>query len=60
LFDGQRVLVDATFREESWRRAFLEAAARWGVLAALLICRADPDIARTRLERRRKDVSDAD
>ena len=60
MFDGQRVLVDATFREEGWRRAFLEAASRWGVPAALLLCRADAEIARTRLEHRRKDVSDAD
>ncbi len=60
LLAGQRVLVDATFREEGWRRAFLEAAGRWGVPAALLLCRADADIARTRLERRWKDVSDAD
>jgi aminoglycoside phosphotransferase family enzyme/predicted kinase len=60
LFAGERVLVDATFREESWRRAFLEAAVRWGVPAVLLLCRVDPDTARARLERRRRDVSDAD
>ncbi|HEY7426852.1 MAG TPA: AAA family ATPase [Gemmataceae bacterium] len=60
LFSGERVLVDATFREERWRRTFLEAAVRWGVPALLLLCRADPDIVRARLERRRRDVSDAD
>lgn len=60
LFAGQRVLVDATFREERWRQAFLAAAVRWGVPAVLLLCRVDPDIARLRLERRRYDVSDAD
>ncbi|HEY7314689.1 MAG TPA: AAA family ATPase [Gemmataceae bacterium] len=60
LFAGERVLVDATFREERWRRVFLEAAARWAVPAVLLLCRVDPDIARARLERRRRDVSDAD
>jgi predicted kinase len=60
LFAGQRVLVDATFGEERWRQAFLEAAVRWGVPAVLLLCRVDPDIARARLERRRHDVSDAD
>jgi aminoglycoside phosphotransferase family enzyme/predicted kinase len=60
LFAGQRVLVDATFREERWRQAFLAAAVRWGVSAVLLLCRVDPAIARARLERRHRDVSDAD
>lgn len=60
LFAGQRVLVDATFREERWRRAFLEAAARWAMPTVLLLCRVDPNIARARLERRRRDISDAD
>jgi aminoglycoside phosphotransferase family enzyme/predicted kinase len=59
LFEGERVLVDATFREERWRRAFLEAAGRAGVPAALLLCRADPGVARARIERRRGDASDA-
>ncbi len=60
LFAGQRVLVDATFREERWRQAFLAAAVRWGVPAALLLCRVDPTIARERLEHRHPDISDAD
>jgi predicted kinase len=60
LFAGQRVLVDATFREERWRQAFLAAAIRWGVPAVLLLCRVDPKTARSRLEGRRRDVSDAD
>jgi predicted kinase len=46
LFAGERVLVDATFREERWRQAFLAAAARWTVPAVLLLCRASPDIVR--------------
>src|SRR5262249_30268614 len=33
LCEGERVLVDATFREDHSRRAFLEAAAGWGVPA---------------------------
>src|SRR5262249_20569256 len=33
LFEGQRPLVDATFREERWRRDFLALADRWGVPA---------------------------
>jgi aminoglycoside phosphotransferase family enzyme/predicted kinase len=60
LFAGERVVVDATFREENWRRTFLEAAARWAVPAIFLLCRADPSVARERLERRHHDVSDAD
>lgn len=60
LFAGQRVLVDATFREERWRRLFLETSVRWGVPTMLLFCRVDPAIAQGRLERRHDDASDAD
>jgi predicted kinase len=54
------VLIDATFRQEKQRRAFLDAAVRWGVPAALLVCRAAPATVRQRLEARRGDASDAD
>jgi len=60
LFQGKRVLVDATFREEARRRAFLEAAVRWGVPGALVVCEAKPDTVRERLAGRRYDASDAD
>jgi aminoglycoside phosphotransferase family enzyme/predicted kinase len=60
LFEGRRVLVDATFRRDARRRRFLEAADRWGVPGRLLLCRAEPAIVRTRLERREGDASDAD
>jgi aminoglycoside phosphotransferase family enzyme/predicted kinase len=60
LFEGRRVLADATFREERQRQTFLEAAIRWGVSGALLLCRAEPATVRRRLEARRGDVSDAD
>ena len=60
LFAGERVLVDATFREERWRRVFLEAAARWGVPAVFLLCSASPEVTRARLAARPKGVSDAD
>jgi aminoglycoside phosphotransferase family enzyme/predicted kinase len=60
LFEGRRVLVDATFREEQRRRQFLEAAIRWGVPCVLLRCQAGPDTIRRRLEGRRGDASDAD
>jgi aminoglycoside phosphotransferase family enzyme/predicted kinase len=60
LFQGQRVLVDATFREEKSRRTFLEAAVRWGVPGAMLLCQAEPETVRQRLEKREHDPSDAD
>ena len=40
LFEGGRVLVDATFRKEKQRRLFFEAAPRRGVPALGLECRA--------------------
>jgi predicted kinase len=60
LFEGRRVLVDASFRTEASRRLFLESAARWGVPARLLLCHAGPEVVRGRLEHRRDDASDAD
>jgi aminoglycoside phosphotransferase family enzyme/predicted kinase len=60
LFEGRRVLIDATFRQERHRRSFLESAQRCGVPAALIICKADPGVVRQRLQLRRHDVSDAD
>jgi predicted kinase len=60
LFEGNRVLVDATFRDEKSRRMFLETAQRWVVPHILLLCRADPEVVRQRLESRRGDASDAD
>ena len=60
LFDGKRVVVDATFREERTRAVFLDAAVRRAVPALLLLCEADPAVVRARLEDRRGDASDAD
>ena len=60
VFEGERVLVDASFREEAKRRLFLDAAERWGVPAILLLCQAAPSTVRERLEGRRGDASDAD
>lgn len=60
LLEGGRVLVDANFREERQRAAFLGAAVRLGVPGCLLVCRAEPETVRQRLEARRGDVSDAD
>ena len=60
LWEGKRVIVDATFHTEAQRRPFLEAALRWGVPAGMLVCRTDPEILRQRLATRKHDVSDAD
>jgi aminoglycoside phosphotransferase family enzyme/predicted kinase len=60
LFEGRKVLVDATFREEQKRQTFLDAAVRWGVPAVILVCQAEPETVRQRLESRREDASDAD
>ena len=60
LFEGGRVLVDASFSSEARRRLFLDAGRRWGVASCLILCRADADLVRERLERRMGDVSDAD
>src|SRR5262249_1399779 len=40
LFEGKRVLIDATFGIEAKRRLFLDAARRWGVPGVFLLCRA--------------------
>jgi aminoglycoside phosphotransferase family enzyme/predicted kinase len=60
LFEGGRVLVDASFREQSRRRLFFEAARRWGVKGCLILCQADPAVIRDRLAGRQGDASDAD
>jgi predicted kinase len=52
--------VDATFREEQKRQTFLKAAVKWGVPAGILLCQAEPDTVRKRLENRQRDASDAD
>ena len=58
--DGERVIVDANFREESQREQLLDAAHRWGIPALFLHCRSRPETIRERLQRRHGDASDAD
>jgi len=60
LFEGKRVLVDASFREQKRRRAFMQAATSLGVPGIVLICRAEPAVVRARLDSRSNDASDAD
>jgi len=60
LFEGRRVLIDASFRQDAQRRAFLETASRWGITGCLLLCQADPAVIHDRLASRSGDASDAD
>ena len=60
LFQGKRVVVDASFRKEQSRRDFCELAARHAVPAVFIRCNADPEAVRFRLRDRMGDPSDAD
>jgi aminoglycoside phosphotransferase family enzyme/predicted kinase len=60
LFEGQRVLVDASFGEAKHRRAFGELAVRLGVPLVFLLCQASHEEIRQRLGVRQGDASDAD
>src|SRR5579872_5821649 len=60
LFDGERVIVDASFIDEERRAPFFDASRRWGVPTLFLICQADQDAIQARLAARRGDASDAD
>ena len=53
LFEGNRVVVDASFSEERRRRDFLEMAARLAVPGTFILCQADPEVIRLRLDDRR-------
>jgi aminoglycoside phosphotransferase family enzyme/predicted kinase len=59
LAGGGRAVVDASFREERWRRELLGVADRLGVPAVFVVCRADLAVVRARLAARTGDVSDA-
>ncbi len=60
LFEGKRVVVDASFIKESERRRFLDLSTRCGVASRFFVCEADPEVIRSRLENRTNDASDAD
>jgi uncharacterized protein len=59
MFEGQRVVVDASFVEESKRRSFLELAGSLALPVLFFHCQADPEVVRLRLHERRGDPSDA-
>lgn len=60
LFDGRRVIVDATFRKNARRGAFADLGRRLAVPVVVIICEASPDLGRERLAARTGDPSDAD
>lgn len=60
VFEGRRVVVDASFGREANRVDFLKAAAQWGIPAVFLCCQTTPEVVRARLENRKHDASDAD
>ena len=60
LFDGKRVLVDASFGREGHRGAFLTQAHGLGVRALFLELKGDPEVVRRRIEARSGGASDAD
>jgi aminoglycoside phosphotransferase family enzyme/predicted kinase len=60
LFEGKRVVIDATFRQERHRLAFLQAAISCGVAGVLFVCHALSETVRKRLVGRHGDASDAD
>lgn len=60
LLAGGRVIVDATFQRESFRRRFLQLALDCGVRAVWLECQAPADVVQRRLLSRHEDPSDAD
>lgn len=57
---GARVIVDASFARDAWRRALRDRAVALGVPGLLLLCEAPPEVAVARLDARRGDASDAD
>lgn len=60
LFQGQRVIIDASFREEVNRERFLKLGVLWSVPVHLLMCQVSEDVARQRILGRTNDASDAD
>ncbi len=60
LFEGGRVIVDASFRADGHRERFLNLAKNMCVPAVWFECRADRTVNRERLDRRTGDASDAD
>jgi aminoglycoside phosphotransferase family enzyme/predicted kinase len=60
LRNGGRVIVDATFLQESFRQKFSEVAVSLGVPVVWVLCEAPAEIVHQRIESRQADASDAD
>jgi aminoglycoside phosphotransferase family enzyme/predicted kinase len=60
LHAGDRVVVDANFKNHDQRAPFLALARELGVPHLLVVCEADPALTRARLSHRTGDISDAD
>lgn len=60
LFQGGRVVVDATFWQETRRRTFLEAGIQWGIRTLFLELVAEPELVKARMLTRTSGPSDAD
>jgi len=60
LWKGERVIIDANFRDQELRTPFFDVATRWAVPVLFIHCTATPDVTRARLDERRGDASDAD
>ncbi len=60
LWHGERVLIDANFRDHKCRLPFFDAARRWGVPIVFIQCTTSPEVTHARLQARRNDASDAD
>jgi hypothetical protein len=59
LFEGERVIVDGSFREADRRLPFFERAVEWGVPCRFLVCEAPEEVVLQRLRAREGDASDA-
>lgn len=60
LFRGERVVVDATFRDEAHRLDFVRLSEEMSVPLVILECAADRDQVRKWMQERKGDSSDAD
>jgi len=60
LFEGRRVIVDATFASEEQRLSFIEAGRAWCAPVVWLVCLATRERTSARLAARQGDPSDAD
>ena len=61
LFEGRRVLLDATYKDRKRRRQVWDVARAWGVPCLLILCEVEADVVRGRLQDRSSDdPSDAD